>query len=350
MWPETATPGTVDHGADAAVELGVKFRSDVEGTIRGVRFYKASTNTGTHVGNLWSAAGTLLASGTFSDESASGWQEVRFATPVRIAPNTTYVASYHTDVGHYSCDRDYFAESAHDRVPLHAIASAESGGNGVFAFGSTSTFPSESFLATNYWVDVVFSTGDASPPSTISVTPADLAMPVESTIGFTAIATYSDGTWMDVSNPATWVSADTGVATVAANGVSSAKMAGTTTISATYNGVTGSTSLTVHSAFTGASLWTPIVVPGTVDRSDDCAVELGVKFRSDVAGEIVGIRFYKASANTGTHVGNLWTDSGTLLASAAFSGETVSGWQEVRFAAPAPSVPTQRTSRRITQT
>ena len=37
------------------------------------------------------------------------------------------------------------------------------------------------------------------------------------------------------------------------------------------------------------------------------AVELGVKFRTDVAGSITGVRFYKGSQNTGTHVGHLWT-------------------------------------------
>jgi len=57
------------------------------------------------------------------------------------------------------------------------------------------------------------------------------------------------------------------------------------------------------------------------------AVELGVKFWSDVNGSITGIRFYKASTNTDTHVANLWTSSGTLLTTAMFTGETASGWQ-----------------------
>ena len=35
-----------------------------------------------------STTGTLLASGTFSGESASGWQQVFFATPVTVAPGT----------------------------------------------------------------------------------------------------------------------------------------------------------------------------------------------------------------------------------------------------------------------
>ena len=109
IWPTTAVPASVDGGADSSVELGVKFRSDVAGTITGIRFYKASANTGTHVGNLWSSTGTKLATATFTNETASGWQQVNFATPVAITANTVYVASYHANTGHYSADVNGFA-------------------------------------------------------------------------------------------------------------------------------------------------------------------------------------------------------------------------------------------------
>ena len=126
--------------------------------ITGIRFYKAASNTGTHVGHLWSAGGTLLASAAFTSETASGWQRVSFATPVAIAANTTYVASYHTDVGHYSADMYYFGRSGVDQWPLHALGSTTGSGNGVFAAGTTAGFPTGSYFGANYWVDVVFST------------------------------------------------------------------------------------------------------------------------------------------------------------------------------------------------
>ena len=156
IWPSSVTPSTTDAGRDKAVELGVKFRSDVAGTIRGIRFYKASTNTGTHVGNLWSSTGTLLASAVLTEESASGWQQVEFATPVTINANTVYVASYHTNTGHYSFDANYFASSGADNPPLHALASAGSGDNGVFRYGANSAFPTQTWKDSNYWVDIVF--------------------------------------------------------------------------------------------------------------------------------------------------------------------------------------------------
>ena len=79
-------------------------QSDRHGYITGIRFYKASANTGTHIGNLWTSAGQLLASATFTNETASGWQQVNFSQPVPVTKNTTYVASYFAPNGHYSQD------------------------------------------------------------------------------------------------------------------------------------------------------------------------------------------------------------------------------------------------------
>ena len=62
-----------------------------------------------------------------------------------------------------------------------------------------------------------------------------------------------------------------------------------------------------------------------------------MRFRSTVAGSISAIRFYKFSGNTGTHTGNLWTSTGTRLATATFSGETATGWQQVTLS-PAVSI------------
>ena len=49
IWGASTTPANITSDAQA-VELGVKFRSDVSGVITGVRFYKGTTNTGTHTG------------------------------------------------------------------------------------------------------------------------------------------------------------------------------------------------------------------------------------------------------------------------------------------------------------
>ncbi|HXT31510.1 MAG TPA: N,N-dimethylformamidase beta subunit family domain-containing protein, partial [Vicinamibacterales bacterium] len=165
LWKPSAAP-VVSSASDAnPVELGLKFYSDTDGFITGVRFYKGPANNSTHVGSLWTSTGTLLASVVFSGESATGWQQALFANPVAITANTTYVISYHTNVGGYAADGGYLATTGVDSPPLHAATSAVSGGNGLFAYGATQ-FPTQTFNATNYWVDVVFapSLDDSTPP------------------------------------------------------------------------------------------------------------------------------------------------------------------------------------------
>ena len=154
IWSAAATPSAIATNDASAVELGVKFRADVAGIITGVRFYKGSTNTGTHTGTLWSSTGTKLATATFSGETASGWQQVTFSKGIAVTANTTYVVSYHTNVGNYAYDAAYFASSGADNAPLHALANSVSA-NGVFRYG-VSAFPNSTFNANNYWVDLVF--------------------------------------------------------------------------------------------------------------------------------------------------------------------------------------------------
>src|SRR4030095_395671 len=105
-------------------------------------------------GSWWSSAGTLLASATFTNESASGWQTVTFAQPVTVVTGTTYVASYHSN-GFYAVTPNYFATS-HTSASRTAPPSATSGGNGVYAYGASSLFPTATYNATNYWVDVLY--------------------------------------------------------------------------------------------------------------------------------------------------------------------------------------------------
>jgi len=164
IWSDADTPRSPWEKDDRAAAIGVKFRSDVDGFIAGVRFYKDVRNNGTHVGHLWTGSGTLLASDTFTGETASGWQEVLFSTPVAISANTTYVASYHTSTG-YPQDSGYFAISGVDNAPLHALRAGEDGPNGVYVYDppfGTGGFPTQRASSSNYWVDVVFRmTGEA---------------------------------------------------------------------------------------------------------------------------------------------------------------------------------------------
>ncbi|MBI2826642.1 MAG: DUF4082 domain-containing protein, partial [Planctomycetia bacterium] len=347
LWA-SPTPATIDAGDTSAIELGVKFTADTDGFITGLRFYKSAANTGTHVGHLWTNSGQLLATATFTAETASGWQQVNFAAPVAIAAGTTYVASYYAPNGHFSVNRNYFGSSFTSGL-LHVPASG-----GVFKYGATSTFPTQTYQATNYWVDVLFTSFDATPPTVTAFSPAGGSSDVPTGAPFTV--TFSEG--LD----ATSVTASTiqlldGATPVAAGLAYNAsdKTVTITPTAALANSKTYAISVlggaagvkdaagnalaqTVTSTFTtiaplgpSSSLWTTATSPATLDSKDGSAIEVGVKFTADADGFVTGLRFYKSTGNTGTHIGHLWTSTGQLLATATFTGETTSGWQQVTF-------------------
>ncbi|WP_242044579.1 DUF4082 domain-containing protein [Anabaena azotica] len=473
IWDSSTVPSVLADSETRAVELGLKFRSQISGYITGLRFYKSPQNTGTHVGTLWNSNGTQLARATFSNETASGWQQVNFSTPVAITANTTYVASYHTNVGRYSIDSGYFANSGVDSYPLYAFSNSESGGNGVYAYNANPTFPNSSFNSSNYWVDVVFASSlgpDTTAPTVTATTPANNATGVSTnssiTVAFseaidaatingntfelrnandntlvtasitynssnntaalkpntalvgntTYIATVKGGTtdpkvkdtagnalaanfsWLfttgvpDTTPPtvtatspmsnATEVSVGNSVMATFSEAIDPATINSNTfelrnsnnsliTATVTYNAGNNTATLTPSSFLaasttytatikggatgvkdsagnalvsnytwtftTGAAsftIWNSTATPALLADQETSAVEVGVKFRSTVAGKVTGIRFYKSSLNTGTHVGTLWSSTGTQLARATFINETASGWQQVNFATP----------------
>ncbi len=468
IWSTSTTPGAMDQDP-ASQELGVKFTADTAGTITAIRFYKYSSNTGTHIGNLWNTSGQLLGSATFTNETASGWQQVTFATPIAIAANTTYIASYFTPTGHYASSTGGLLTGV-DNPPLHALSENAGGGNGVYGPGSSSTFPNQSWSSTNYWVDVVFTPGaDTTRPTVSAVTPTSGATGVAtsttvtakfseamkaSTIStstvvlrtptntvvpatvaynattFTATLTPSaalaagttytatitggaggvaDSAGNTLANNYSWsftttapdttpptisavtpASGATGVSTLTTVTARFSEAMNPATISTTtivlrdpstaivpatiaYNATTFTATLTPNAALANSttytatvmggaggvtdaagnalasnvnwsfttlapagcpcSIWTSTTTPGAADPEVN-ALELGLKFRSDVNGYITGVRFYKDSTNTGTHVGNLWTSSGTKLATVTFTNETASGWQQATFSSP----------------
>ncbi|MEA2534508.1 MAG: large repetitive protein [Actinomycetota bacterium] len=339
----SATPATVDSGDNASVVLGVAFNAEVSGFVTGVRFYKASTNTGTHVGALWSASGQLLASATFTGESASGWQQVSFSAPVAVTAGTTYVASYLAPAGHYSFTANAFAAAA-DSPPLHALANSTTP-NGQYLYSSTSAFPTNSFNASNYFVDVVFNqTVQATAPGApIGVT----AMPANASATVSWSAPASGGSPITSYSVTPFI----GTAALTTTVVSGSPPA----TSVVVGGLTNGTSYTFQVAATNAVGTGPAstsgavtpraaptcpctifgsATPATIDSGDKGSVVLGVAFTSDTNGFVSGVRFYKSSANTGTHVGALWSAGGQLLASATFTGESASGWQQVSFSSP----------------
>jgi hypothetical protein len=364
IWSSSISPPAAASDA-GAVELGLRFRSDVNGFILGLRFYKNTTNGGTHVGNLWTNSGALLATATFPAESASGWQTVTFAAPVAIAANTTYVASYHTNGGHYGVTNDYFAAAGVNSSPLHALQDNVDGPSGVYRYGAGSAFPSQSYRSTNYWTDVLFSTSSGTLPTQVTVasfTPAANATGVNPTAVVAATfnammnaSTVNSTTFTlrDAAGNLVPASAGAGGETPTSTLIPLSSLASGTTYTATIkSGLTGvrdeagdtmtadfSWSFTTSGALPPpptcpCTIWNASTTAASGPDSDSSAVEVGVRFQSSATGFITGVRFYKFSTNTGTHIGNLWSNTGKLLATATFTNESGSGWQQVTFGTP----------------
>ena len=438
IWNSSATPGTPSTPDSSPIEVGLKFRSDVAGYVTGVLFYKGSGNTGTHAGNLWTSTGTKLASVTFTNETASGWQQASFSAPVAISANTTYIVSYYAPNGDYASDEGFFSNAGTNNPPLHGLQDGADGPNGVYLYAQGGGFPANTFAATNYWVDLVFATSKGPIISSITATPETTSATItwttdvastsrvdygtspsslnlnvaDSTLvtshsltlsGLAAGTTYyfrvtsADSTGHSSTSPSpngsplsfttTALNAPPAISTVTAiPGSSSAQVSWTTNVpattvvnygtspssltslvsdgtlvtahTATLNGLTSGT--TYYYRVTSAdasnnsatfpatgnaplsfttcpcSIWNNSTLPGTASENDPSPVELGMRFRTDVNGFVTGVRFYKGTANIGAHLGNLWTDTGTNLASATFSNETPSGWQQANFPSPVP--------------
>ena len=346
IWPDVAPPNVTDASDQiSGVELGVKFTATNNGSITGIRFYKVPDNTGTHTGSLWSSTGTLLATGTFSNESVEGWEELDFSSPVSITAGTTYIASYYTSAPHYAYTPNGLASPVVNG-PLTALADG-----GVYAYGSGNTFPSNS-VATNYWVDVVYSAPGVFGPTVTSVTPGSGSPGNPVTLAPTATFSQAvvpgsvsfavkDASGNTVAGAVSFNSADT-TATL----TPSSALGADTTYTATVSRAQTSSGATMTSPFSWSfttagsqcpcSLWPSTAQPSVASADDPGPVNLGVQFTPSVNGWITGIRFYKGAANTGTHVGDLWTASGTLLGQVTFTNESTSGWQEADFSSPIP--------------
>ena len=91
----------------------------------------------------------------------------------------------------------------------------------------------------------------------IAVTPADPSVPKGETQPFTATGTLSDNSTEDITGQVTWASATTSVATITAAGLATAAGPGTSNISATMGGISGSTALTVTAPVLQSIVVTP---------------------------------------------------------------------------------------------
>ena len=347
-----------------AIEVGMRFKADIDGYITGVRFYKGSGMDGeTHVGNLWGPDHSLLASATFTNETATGWQDVTFATPVAVTAGSIYTASMYTSQGHFMLSSTYFnGGSDKANYPLTALSSTNAlnagfVGNGVFHESGGSVYPDTTSNSANYWVDATFAqTIDGSAPQVTSTLPANGAADALTGATLTATldqvldtTTVSDSTvaLLDENNQAIAKTASYDAATKTIRITPSAPLAEQATYTVALRGGNGGVanldgtslagdyqwSFTTGQGSCPCSVWNESAIPGsptTGIESSGTTLTLGVKVHADESGYLQAVRFYKSLRSTATsHTVHVYTAGGTLLASGTSSGESAQGWQEV---------------------
>ncbi|HUQ59930.1 DUF4082 domain-containing protein [Lentzea sp.] len=144
IFHDTDSPTINDPDAEA-VELGLRTTVDRPGSLTGV-VIRRGDYTGPVTARVWSSDGTLLMS---QDAPGAAYgQRIMFTTPVPVVPGTEYVVSYYTPSGGYKVTENYFVGNL-VQTPFHLPVNA-----GVYRYGGG--FPTESWSASNYWVQPIF--------------------------------------------------------------------------------------------------------------------------------------------------------------------------------------------------
>jgi Domain of unknown function (DUF4082) len=163
----TEHPATTDDaGGGQSRTLGVVFRSSVEGTIDGIRWFgPTGAPNGTCSAHLFSMTnpndltGTLLASQTFGSITGGVFNNAIFAQPVAILPNQPYCAQIYTPDHYCYTGPGQFTTDFTNAAGHLAVYSSSSSNNGKFKNGASPTdFPSNAGGGGfNFFVDVIFS-------------------------------------------------------------------------------------------------------------------------------------------------------------------------------------------------
>ena len=191
------------------------------------------------------------------------------------------------------------------------------------------------------------------PPTVVATTPADgtgfvspgtnvtasFSRPMDPSTISSASFTLTDASGSPVAASVSY-SASTNVATLTPNtplpgvGTLTARL-DTTVKSADGTPLTSAVSWSFGTAACPCQLFSVVSQPASQNLpvkdgragAGPFSYELGVKVTVDQPMQLTALRFWKSPAETGTHVGNVWTSTGTLVTSVTFSSETASGWQ-----------------------
>jgi uncharacterized protein YjdB len=180
-------------------------------------------------------------------------------TSLQVSPSATSIApgaiQQFTATGKYSdsSSKDLTA-SAQWKTSDSSIASVAAGKVTAVGAGTVMVTATSGKLSASATLQV---TSAATNLASIAVSPAAPSLPVNTSLQYTATGTYKDGSSRDLTALVSWASSFTSIATINAAGVATGKAAGSTTISASLGGITGSSKLTVTAPTISSIVVTP---------------------------------------------------------------------------------------------
>lgn len=165
----------------------------------------------------------------------------------------------------------------------------------------------------------------------LAVTPAAATRALGANQEFAAMATYSDDSTTDVTAQAAWTSSDPSVASVDGGGVATPLGPGTTTITASWQGKTGSATLTVSNAQLASIAVQPaapsiangtrqqFTAIGTYDDGSKMDITASVTWTSSDAGVSIAASGLATSTALGSTTSTITAAKGAISGSAVLT-------------------------------
>ncbi len=360
LFPDSWQPAVASTPDTTPVEVGLRVRTREPGVVTALRCYRGPDDLGVLTATLWTRDATVLARATFESPTAPGWQEVA-VTPVPLDAGEEVVVSVWRPEGRYGFDAALFT-TAFVSWPLEAPADGDDpdgrlAGNGLYRYGQG--FPTSSYLATSYGVDLRLDAVEA-PSASVDVDPAP---DIEMVSPTTAITVRSDRRvdpasvrveLAEASNAPNAVTIATQI-TISADGrdiradpertLTPGSRWRATVTATTLDGAAVARSWEFRIAPDAGGFPTSLVdssvTPTLIATEDTAAVEVGVRVRCDVDAVIRAVRSWIPPSCPGPVTARIWRRDGSLAATAVLSATGSSatqgwGWRQVAISPPVP--------------
>ncbi len=238
----TAT-GTFSDGSTQAITNAVSWSSS-DANVASVSNAGQVTGQSAGTGTITAQEGSVTGSMAVVVESSA-------LVSLQITPSTASVAAQTStqfrSIGTFGdgSTQDLTQSASWTSTPASVATVGDSGGTNGLATGLTAGTATITALFAGQVGQATLTVTDATLTS-ITITPANPSIALGTTQRFTATGNFSDGSIQNLTTQVTWISSNVNVATIGASGLATSVATGTTTITASMDGVNGTTGLTVY--------------------------------------------------------------------------------------------------------